>query len=154
MMAASRKLLAAACVLAVSAFAHAADVTVPAGLAVFNANCVACHQAGGQGMPGLAPALAGPLAPMLSAADGNRYVSLVLTQGLSGKIVSAGQAFNGAMPAQTALSDADLAAVANYVARDLNGVAASNFTADDFAKAKATKVAHKDLREMRARAMP
>ncbi|MDM0111442.1 cytochrome c [Variovorax sp. J22R133] len=154
MMKVSRQLFAALSALALSTFAHAADVSVPAGLAVFNANCAACHQAGGQGMPGLAPALASTLAPMLRAEDGSRYIALVLTQGLSGKIVSAGQTFNGAMPAQSALSDADLAAVANYVARDLNGVAASNFTAEDMARAKGTKVAHKELRDMRARAMP
>jgi mono/diheme cytochrome c family protein len=133
--------------------AHAADAAPPAGLAVFDKQCMACHQAGGSGMAGLAPALAGALAPMLGSDDGRHYVAQVLIHGLSGRIVSQGHVFMGAMPSQSALSDAELADVTNYLARDLNGAKASVFSADDFVRARATKLTHKDLREMRERVL-
>ena len=133
--------------------APAAPAALPAGLAVFDKQCVACHQAGGSGMAGLAPALAGALAPLLGTDDGRRYVAQVLIHGLSGRIVSQGHVFMGAMPSQSALSDAELADVTNYLARDLNGAKASMFSADDFVRARSAKLTHKDLREMRERVL-
>lgn len=118
------------------------------GQGIFDTRCVACHGAGGAGIAGLAPALAGAL-PYLGQPAGRSYVLQVLTHGLSGKIVSQGQTFIGAMPAQTDLSDADLAAVATYVA-SLNGQPTASITAEDAAAARATKVDHKALREQRA----
>jgi mono/diheme cytochrome c family protein len=129
--------------------AHADSVAVPAGLATFDRICAACHQAGGTGTPGVAPALAGTLAPLVAADDGKRYIAGVLTQGLSGRIASQGQMFMGAMPSQATLSDAELADVANYLARDLNGAPASPFAAADFAQAREAKAPHKDLRDLR-----
>ena len=55
------------------------------------------------------------------------------------------------MPGQAGLSDVDLANVANYLARDLNGTAELVFSADDFVRARATKPTHKELRELRER---
>ena len=131
--------------------AHAAEPVAPAGLAVFDKQCAACHQAGGKGMPGLAPALAGTLAAAVASDDGRRYLAQVLIHGLSGRIVSQGQTFNGAMPGQFALSDAELADVANYLARDLNGAASPVFGPEDFVRARAPKPSHKELRELRER---
>lgn len=140
------RVLAALAAMLTMAGAGAADA------GVYDKQCVACHQPGGKGMAGLAPALAGTLAPMVASDDGRRYIAQVLLQGLSGRIVSQGQTFVGAMPPQAALADADLAAVANYLARDLNGAAADAFSADDFARARAQpKPAHKELRELRER---
>lgn len=118
------------------------------GQTVFDSRCVACHGAGGAGIAGLAPALAGAL-PHLAQPAGRTYVLQVLTHGLSGRIVSQGQTFIGAMPAQSDLSDADLAAVATHLA-SLNGLADVRITADDAANARAAKVDHKALREQRA----
>jgi mono/diheme cytochrome c family protein len=129
--------------------ARADTASVPAGQAVFDRVCAACHQSGGKGTPGLAPALAGPLSPLFAHDEGKRYVAGVLTQGLSGKISSRGESFMGAMPTQAALSDADLVDVANYLARDLNGAAATAFSADDFAQARTAKAPHKELRDLR-----
>lgn len=118
------------------------------GAAVFKAVCAACHGAAGEGTAGIAPALAGTLA---GGEDGRRYVMQVLLGGLSGKIVSQGQAFVGAMPAQAALSDAELAAVANHLA-GLNADASAPFGAAGFAELRAAgPVNHKQLRELRAR---
>ncbi len=139
--------------------APAADAanTPAAGAAVFGRTCFACHGAQGQGTVGIAPALAGPLAPVLASAEGRGYVARVLLHGLSGRIVSQGQTFMGAMPAQAnALSDAELADVANFLAQGLNAAPAPVFQAEDFAQARAQQPApsHKALRELRAKVMP
>ena len=125
------------------------DVKVPAGKALFDTTCAVCHQPGGKGMAGIAPPLADALGQVLAGKDGQRYVANVLVHGLSGRIVSRGQTFNLAMPPQGALSDADLAAIADYVARDLNGRDAAAFSPEDFAAARAARPSHKDLRALR-----
>ncbi len=131
--------------------AAASDATVPQGLATFNRQCIACHQSGGKGLVGLAPALAGTLANLLAMEDGRRYVTQVLIHGLSGRIVSQGQVFVGAMPTQLPMSDDELAGVANYLAQDLNGAAQPLFSGADFVQARAAVTTHKQLRELRER---
>jgi mono/diheme cytochrome c family protein len=134
--------------------AGASAVASEPGAGVYAARCGACHHPSGQGTPGLAPAVADVLSPLFASADGRRYVVQVLVHGLSGRIVSQGQVFVGAMPAQAMLSDAELADVANHLARQLNASTAPAFTADDFAGARRTVTAHKDLRALRARLLP
>jgi nitrite reductase (NO-forming) len=80
------------------------------GQRVFTANCLPCHQAEGQGIPGAFPPLA--KSDFLNA-DKNRAIGVVIT-GLSGQITVNGQPFNGVMPAQQ-LSDEDVANVLTYV---------------------------------------
>lgn len=128
-----------------------AEPAVPAGRAVFERQCAACHQADGRGLPGMAPALAQVLAPLAEQPEGQRYLVQVLVHGLSGRIVTQGQAFTGAMPPQGGLSDAELADVANYLVRDLNGAATSPYAAADFARTRSEKVTHKELRDLRGR---
>lgn len=132
--------------LLVASFAAKAQGTT--GQALFDGRCVACHGAGGVGTAGLAPPLAGAL-PYLGQPAGRSYVLGVLTHGLSGRIVSQGQTYMGAMPAQTDLSDADLAAVANHMGA-LNGQAELRITPEEAAAARAAAVDHKALRVQRA----
>jgi mono/diheme cytochrome c family protein len=126
-----------------------AQTEAAAGQAFFDKNCAACHQPGGKGLVGLAPALAGPLAPLLAHDEGRQYVVQVMVHGLSGKITSQGQLFNLAMPAQPTFSDADLADAARYVA-SLNNSSAK-FSPEDVALARTSKPSHKQLRELRER---
>src|ERR1700734_1513680 len=86
-----------------------------AGSRVYATNCVACHQAGGTGVPAAFPPLAGHVPDLLKRADGRSYVGKVLLFGLEGEINVNGNAFAGAMPAWSALSDNDIADVLNYV---------------------------------------
>ncbi|MEZ5607690.1 MAG: cytochrome c [Burkholderiaceae bacterium] len=81
------------------------------GAAIFAAQCVACHQATGKGLPGVFPPL-----------DGSEWVhgeprilANILLHGITGEIEVEGQKFNGQMPSFQQLSDAELAAVASHI---------------------------------------
>lgn len=82
------------------------------GRQLFVAKCQACHQAAGQGLPGVFPPLANS-----SWVTGPAELPLqILLHGLNGPIEVAGTTFNGAMPAFGAqLSDPELAAVLNFI---------------------------------------
>ncbi len=80
------------------------------GKRVFNNVCAACHQQGGQGIPGSFPPLAG--SDFLNA-DKARAIGIV-AGGLSGPIQVNGKAFNSQMPALS-LSDEDVANALTYV---------------------------------------
>lgn len=93
------------------ATATAASAGAADGTQVFTANCVACHQASGKGIPGVFPNL-----------DGSEWVSHdarvminILLHGITGEMTVNGAAYNGAMPSFAHLSDAELAAVASHV---------------------------------------
>ena len=81
-----------------------------AGLRVYGQNCLACHQADGQGVSGAFPPLAS--SDWLNA-DKARSIRAVLA-GLSGAITVNGKPYNGVMPAMR-LSDEDVAYVLSYV---------------------------------------
>lgn len=82
-----------------------------AGQAAYNANCAACHQPDGSGLPGAFPPLANsdylrrPLAEVIGT----------VLQGLSGEVVVNGVTYNNVMPAMSHLSDADIANIATFV---------------------------------------
>ncbi|MEZ4589484.1 MAG: c-type cytochrome, partial [Gemmatimonadales bacterium] len=86
------------------------DEQIAFGQRVFEQNCVACHQANGQGLAGAFPPLAG--SDYLNA-DPRRAVGIVLN-GLTGPITVNGAAFNSTMPS-LGLSDDDVANVLTYV---------------------------------------
>ena len=77
------------------------DDLVAKGESVYNTNCLACHQANGQGIPGVFPAIAGSA---IAKGDMAGHVDIVM----NGKTGTAMQAF-GAQ-----LGDVDLAAVITY----------------------------------------
>ena len=81
------------------------------GAEVFANQCSACHQAKGQGVTGQFPALAGN-SDLFVARD---YPLRVVLAGLSGKIEVKGDHLDSVMPPLDVLSDAQIAAVVNYV---------------------------------------
>lgn len=139
--------------LASTAVAAVAPAWADDGAAVYGKVCVACHQEGGVGAPGLAPPLVGGLAKRAASPDGRRYLLGVLLNGLTGKIVVQGQTYQGAMPGQAALDDASIAAVLNHVLVTLDGGAtqppAAAFTAAEVAAARGERLSPKDLRALR-----
>jgi len=91
------------------------------GAAIFAAQCAACHQATGKGLPGVFPPL-----------DGSEWVhgeprilANILLHGISGEIEVEGAKFNGQMPAFGQLSDAEIAGVASYIRRSWSNKAES-----------------------------
>jgi nitrite reductase (NO-forming) len=81
------------------------------GQRIFEANCQACHQAQGQGIPGAFPPLA--KSDYLNV-DPLRAVDAIL-HGLSGKLNVNGVDYNGVMPAMR-LDDEDIANVVTFIA--------------------------------------
>ena len=81
------------------------------GMQLFTANCVACHQANGKGLPGVFPPLDGS-----EWVNGDpRILANILLHGISGELGVMGQTYKGAMPAFGQLGDAELAAVLSHV---------------------------------------
>ena len=82
------------------------------GRQLFVAKCQACHQAAGQGLPGVFPPLAGaawvtgaPEAPLQ-----------ILLHGMNGAIEVAGTTYSGAMPAfGEQMNDAEIAALLTHI---------------------------------------
>ena len=81
------------------------------GAQVYAAKCVACHQATGQGVPGVFPPLAGSEWVL---GDDKLLVQIPL-HGVSGPLQVKGTAYSGAMPSFVALSDEEIAAVLSHV---------------------------------------
>lgn len=78
---------------------------------IFAANCAACHQANGQGLPGVFP----PLVGSEWVVGDPKVLANILLHGVSGKIEVAGQSFDGMMPAFAQLSDAEIAGVLTHI---------------------------------------
>ena len=81
------------------------------GAGVYGSYCSACHQANGQGLPGVFPPMAGD--PVVTAADPAEHIQIVL-HGLQGKSIG-GVAYASPMPAFGGqLTDEQIAAVVNH----------------------------------------
>ena len=134
-----------------------AQVQAPAadGEPVYAANCSACHQANGQGIPGAFPPLAGGHAAELANAEGGRdYLVLALLYGVQGQIVVNGTSYAGVMPAWQQLSDTQIAAVLNYVTTgwdnaDVLSDDVSPFTPDEIAAARGEGLSASDVLQAR-----
>jgi mono/diheme cytochrome c family protein len=86
------------------------------GKALFSANCITCHQATGQGLPGQYPPLAGSEIVLGDAS--NRLIAIVL-KGLQGPVTIRGQSVNNSMQAwEGQYTDAQLADILTYVRSD------------------------------------
>jgi mono/diheme cytochrome c family protein len=85
-------------------------VLMAVGEETYKAQCMACHQASGVGVPGAFPPLAGD--PVANAADHSEHVTIVL-KGLMGKAIN-GVSYAAAMPAFPQLTNEQIAAVVTY----------------------------------------
>jgi mono/diheme cytochrome c family protein len=93
------------------------------GQKIFKERCALCHQDDAHGAAGVAPSLAGTLARYLGSAEGKRYLAQILVSGMIGPIDTEGHKFSGLMPSFRAeLSDAEIAAIINFVLGTYNGV--------------------------------
>jgi len=89
----------------------AAGTPRPNGKTLYDDTCSACHQASGQGVPGVFPPLAGD--PVVTAKDPTQHILAVL-HGLQGKKIG-GVTYSAPMPAfGGSLSNAEVAAIINH----------------------------------------
>ncbi len=94
------------------AMKSAASGPASAGAKVFSTNCASCHQANGQGQPGVFP----PLAGNTVVTGAPTAVIHIVKNGLNGKISVKGSTYNGQMPPwKGVLKDSDIAAVVSYI---------------------------------------
>jgi mono/diheme cytochrome c family protein len=106
----------AALVLA-AALPAAADAPV-AGDAVFAGRCAVCHGPDAAGIPGSFPSLHEQIVAFAKTPPGRDYLVMVVTTGLMGELKVGGITYRGVMPAQSGLSEADIAAVITFLGSD------------------------------------
>ncbi len=109
---------------------------IKAGQQLFTGTCSVCHQANGEGLPGVFP----PLAKSdLIAADPKRPIDIVL-HGLTGKVTVNGKEYNSVMPPMSQLNDDEVANIVTYVLNSW-GNPGGRVEAAEVAKARAEKPA-------------
>ena len=132
---------AAALLFAAGSFAEdppAAADAVPAGAAVFADRCAVCHGAQAAGIPGTFPSLHEQIAAFANTPEGRDYLVMVVTTGLVGTLKVGGVTYNGVMPAQSGLSEAEVAAVLSFLASGLGkSESGSVLSAHDVTEARA-----------------
>jgi mono/diheme cytochrome c family protein len=95
-----------------------------------------CHQAAGAGVPGSFPRLAGRAGALADLPAGRKLMMSAVLDGIAGKLQADGQTVVGVMPPLAQLSDADIAAVLNYVGH-LDHRSPKAFTAAEVAAIRA-----------------
>jgi nitrite reductase (NO-forming)/hydroxylamine reductase len=143
------KLLSTSLALLLAGIVQAGDVsnerppqaTLEAGKAAFLANCAACHQPEGTGLPGAFPPLAG--SDILTTMSKDKVLASIL-KGFSGELVVKGQKYNGVMPAMSHLSDSDIANIVSFVYASWNNPG-GQVSAKEVAAARKTLAVTSDL---------
>lgn len=104
----------------------------------FDAQCALCHQAGGAGLPGQFPRLAGRVNVIAGAPEGRNYMVQVILNGLSGQLIVDDKPLSGFMTPFGSLTDVQIADILNYLAAQKpEGAKAKPFTAGEVAKLRA-----------------
>lgn len=80
----------------------------------YGANCAACHQGEGQGVPSAFPNLAGHLPDMVAKEGGRALLPQIVLFGMQGAIKVGDADYNGLMPAWQQLTDEEIAATLNH----------------------------------------
>ena len=90
---------------------------------MFAARCAVCHGPEAAGIPGSFPSLHEQIVGFAKIPQGREYLVMVVTTGLMGELTVGGVTYRGVMPAQSALSEAEVAAVLSYLASDRGKIA-------------------------------
>jgi nitrite reductase (NO-forming) len=97
---------------AVAAGTLSKEDQVAAGKQLFTGTCSVCHQANGEGLPGVFPPLA--KSDYLAKQDKNHLISIPL-HGLTGKVTVNGKEYDSVMPPMSQLTDDEVANLLTYV---------------------------------------
>lgn len=123
------------------------------GASVYQTNCMSCHQATGEGLPGAFPPLHGHAADVYAVDGGAEYLVNVLLFGLDGAIDVDGMTYSGVpMPAWKQFSDDEVAAVVNHIVAGWTEGAPSGFvpvTAADVEAERGNDYTNKQVYELR-----
>ena len=115
----------------------------------FQTRCAVCHQATGEGVPGIYPPISGTIGKYVKLPQGRTFLVHLLLFGMSGEINSQGTIYEGLMPPVADFSDRELADAINYVLRKLNThELPSGFkpiTAAEFKAARASNLSPDDV---------
>ena len=104
----------------------AAKASIERGKLLYGANCLACHQADGSGVPNLNP----PLIKTSWVLGPKPKLIEILLKGSNGQVEIDGDTFHNTMPSQAHLTDVQIADVLTFV-RSSFGNKASSVTATD-----------------------
>lgn len=99
------------------ALAVAAGLAAPVAAepkAAFVARCAMCHQAGGEGLSGQFPRLAGRAAIIAQSPEGRAYMARVVLWGMAGPITVEGAPLMGVMPGMASMADAEIAEILSH----------------------------------------
>lgn len=107
--------------------------SIAAGQKIYIATCLTCHQADGGGVSNMNPPL---IKTTYVLGDKNKIIQIVL-KGFSEKVEINGDEYSNVMPAQSTLTDQQVADVLTYV-RNSFGNKASAVKAADVKKVRAT----------------
>ncbi len=121
------------------------------GASVFAENCTACHQEDAKGIPETFP----PLAHNSDLFLARLFPVKVLLNGMTGALRIKGAPYEGEMPSFSHLSDAELAAVVNYLRQSFGNDALATkkmaaVTADDVKKLRQSPMDPEKVLEYRA----
>src|SRR5882757_113700 len=118
--------------LGIAALALPAAAQESAGASVFAGRCAVCHGPEAAGIPGSFPSLHEQIVTFAKTPQGRDYLVKIVTTGLMGELKVGGVTYNGVMPAQSGLSDEEIAAVLGFLASDRgrNGAAPPLAAAD------------------------
>jgi mono/diheme cytochrome c family protein len=107
------------------------------GADIFASHCAVCHGPEAKGIPGTFPSLHEQIVAFAQKPEGRDYLVMVVTTGLMGDLKVGGVSYRGVMPAQSALSEAEVAAVLSFLASDRGkNTSAPVLTASDVAAAR------------------
>jgi nitrite reductase (NO-forming) len=87
------------------------DEQIKAGKQLFTGTCSVCHQANGEGLPGVFP----PLAKSSLIAEDPKHPIRILLHGLTGPVKVNGKDYNSVMPPMTQLNDDEIANILTFV---------------------------------------
>lgn len=123
----------------------------PSGASVFAGRCAVCHGPEAAGIPGSFPSLHEQIIAFAKTPEGRDYLVMVVTTGLMGELTVNGVTYRGVMPAQSILSESEVAAVLTFLAADRGKLAgAPVVTAADVAD---TRARHPDRSAQSTRAL-
>ena len=88
------------------------------GAGVFAARCAVCHGPQAAGIPGSFPSLHEQVVAFGKTPQGREYLVMVVTTGLMGELKVGGSVYRGVMPAQSVLTESEVAAVLSYLTSD------------------------------------